>query len=165
MILWIIFSLILHLLAFYLIIHLVQRLKHLEQQHPEELKREIEETMTAYLTDMEQENDRFIQELNKSKKHEVIQSNEPTNHEKQGKAIDGKDNVMNKSKQQVTYDAVTDWIPPIKSTNEERHESSLLAKALHLKQKGQSITEIAKALGRGEGEIALLLKINEKKTL
>ncbi|MFD2616864.1 DUF6115 domain-containing protein [Terrilactibacillus laevilacticus] len=165
MTLWMIFSLILHLLAFYLIIQLVQRLKHVEQQHPEELKREIEEMMTAYLTDIQQENDRFIQELNKQKKNEEIKSNKKANHEERDKINDDIDNVINKSYQQATEDADIDWIPPIKSTSEEKYESSLLAKALHLKQKGQSITEIAKALGRGEGEIALLLKINEKKTL
>ncbi|RYM07159.1 hypothetical protein EWH99_00360 [Sporolactobacillus sp. THM7-7] len=61
--LWLTFHFILIILAFYLILHLYQRIRVLEASDPEKNRREIEEVMSGYLNEIREENDRLAEKV------------------------------------------------------------------------------------------------------
>ncbi|TCP30307.1 hypothetical protein EV207_106130 [Scopulibacillus darangshiensis] len=119
-------SFILNLAAFYLIFLLFQRLKAVENESPQNVKREIEELMTAYLADLGEENDALVARL----------------------------------KEQISPTNSDAWFPHVDDIV-DKFEEPLLSKAVKLQQKGYNVTDIAKELDKGEGEIELLLKFNK----
>ncbi|RYL95318.1 hypothetical protein EWI07_02090 [Sporolactobacillus sp. THM7-4] len=189
-VIWTAFSFILIILAFYLILHLYQRIRVLEQVHSDRTLQDIEEAFTTYLADVREENDRFaariqtMMEKRSRSENETMNVNDgqseageeikPAKDKEPGIPKNGADfeRYLNKQiaassspQRQVNAQAgigsEEDWMPPI----EEMHdtvEESLYVQAVKLQKKGYTVTEIARQLNRGKGEIELLLKFQGK---
>lgn len=188
--LWVIGSLILHLLTFYIIIHLFQRLGSVQKVDRDQIIQDIEEVFTAYLTDIQEENNRLADELKAfsgsdrstrpagaEEGKSIVQSPDHHLEELKGEGvIDKKNQTLAKKAAPVLpktsggnpretekQNMEKTWMPPIDDV-QDTFEESLLSKAVKLQKKGYNVTEIAKTLDRGKGEIELLLKFNEKVT-
>ncbi|MDE5412939.1 DUF6115 domain-containing protein [Alkalihalobacterium chitinilyticum] len=158
-------SLVLHLLTFLWIVTLLQKINN--QQTPavdeEKLKREIEDLLFAYTSEMKEENQQLLEQLNKYKQEsstassikrsedqvkapEVMMSTEMKEENKRPPA----------SKEQIEYE---DYQPPALEVEEtEMYEQSNTAKVLSLSKQGYSAEEIAKKLQLGKGEVELMIK-------
>ncbi|MCO7125971.1 hypothetical protein NIE88_09310 [Sporolactobacillus shoreicorticis] len=72
------------------------------------------------------------------------------------------ESVSRKADASVPFKGNTEgWVPPTEDIQDQIEESPYL-KAIKLKNKGYTVTEIAKAMNRGTGEIELLLKLQGK---
>lgn len=185
---WVIGSLILHLLTFYIIIHLFQRLNNVQKVDRDQIISDIEEVFTAYLTDIQEENNKLADELKaladrnrsalsaESDQEEAAAAPLLPNHRpvalKSGNAAPKKqmpaekpapalDETGSGSKNSENPSEEPAWLPPVDDV-QDTFEESLLSRAVKLQKKGYNVTEIAKSLDRGKGEIELLLKFNEK---
>jgi hypothetical protein len=138
--------------------------------------REMEETISTYLIEMKEENDAFISSLHKSKN----EHSDPKNNTKlQQKSASSKNEVEElgspANKRLNAYKAYKKpaasvqsnddgggWSPLVPDESMVNEEKSLVNKVIDLQQKGLSIEEIAKSMGKGKTEIELLLKFNQK---
>lgn len=186
--LWITFNFLLIILAFYLILQLYQRIRLLQQTNSKQLTQEIEDICAAYLEDARAENDRLISTLNESLKTEPSSRQKSTT--KRGRPSRAKKTDINPQVEEQDHDQSTpfsqvlknesalqesavekkvptagreknEWMPPVDEVS-DKVEESLYLQALKLKNKGNTITEIAKELNRGRGEVELLLKFQGK---
>ncbi|MFX3618485.1 MAG: hypothetical protein ACE3JK_13270 [Sporolactobacillus sp.] len=183
--LWIVFNFVLILLAFYLILHLYQRIRLLQQSHAEDIAKEIEAAFDVYLEDIKAENAHFAEQLKQmlqeqrtpagrkntrkkvqptTAKNEDVSSEIPA--QDAGRAfrdvLTEQASYQKKSTDNRQPAASVDWVPPTDQITDALEESPAL-QAMNLQKKGLSVTEIARKLGRGEGEIQLLLKFQEKR--
>lgn len=126
----------------YLIIHLFQRVKQLESQDISSAKQEIEESLTAYITDIKEENEAFLKALD-AKETEPVEK----------KVSPPKDRIIKNTEE-------PGFTPSVKAV-EDAYEPTLTSQVLALNDKGFSVTEIAKKLNKGKGEISLLLKFKK----
>lgn len=168
MIVLLIFSIILHFFTFYWLVILIQRIKKVEDSQPESLKEEIEESLTAYLLDMKDENEQLLKHLKPLLETKVEAENNVQKRENRvavqepmpSSVIENKDDKgMNNAKEGREEDEALLFEPP-KMIEEETFEPSLTGQAISLYQQGYNVTEIAKKLNRGKGEIELLIKFN-----
>lgn len=135
-------SFLAHFAMIYVIIHLFQRVKHLESQDPVSQKRDIEETLTAYITDIKEENESFLNAI--QKKQQPKEERAPLPEVKPSKPVE-----------EVSYH------PPTPE-QDDMFEQSLTSQVLTLSNQGFSVTEIAQKLNKGKGEVQLLLKLKKK---
>lgn len=182
----------LQLLSFYFLIILNTKLakfKDLEKKQ-ERLMREMDDTITAYLAEMKDENDRLIKELQNVKQPEIAASSlqqieqsvtpmeQSSSDLTQGTKSDSslsldKDSriyvpkkiVANAySRQQHTGAKKAQAVPSPKEemANLPEKEKMLTVEqqALELAKQGKSVEEIAKQLQKGKTEIELLLKFH-----
>lgn len=143
-------SFLLHAAAFYWIFQLKRRLSE---------NSEIEGVLAVYTEEMKEENEKLIrrlQELESQNKMEEIETSgeplvdpAPINHK-----------ISNSNDDEVK----NSYIPPADSDHgKEQFKPSVEAQALSLSKQGLGHEEIAKKLGRGKGEIELLLRLSGKK--
>jgi len=179
----------LQLLSFYFLIILNTKLakfKDLEKKQ-ERLMSEMDDTISVYLAEMKDENDRLIKELQNvspselaatsvqqtvsfetqkeraSSLAEVEAKNEsPLSLDKDARIYVPKTIVANAySRQQQTTTTVVSTPSPLKVEQKERvKELTTEQQALSLAKQGKSAEEIAKQLQKGKTEIELLLKFH-----
>ncbi len=133
----------------YLIIHLFQRIKQLESQDFSTSKREIEETLTAYVTDIKEENEAFLKALQAKDKDLPLRPVDDETEKRQPESYSRRP-----EKQETAFS------PPV-NNEADTFEQSLTSQVLDLNEQGMSVTEIAKKLNKGKGEIGLLLKFKK----
>lgn len=189
---WMTLNFLLLILAFYLILQLYQRVKD-QQSDAKQETGDLEKLFAAYLEDIRKENDRVIQVLTDSagkkrpRRKTVTRKNPSTSPETAEKASADaetashaisfsqllKEETGNRSQDTKTAErkktAVNEnmterWIPPINDISDQ-FEESLPVRAMKLKEKGYTATQIAKELNMGNEEIELLLKFQGKKNL
>ncbi|RXI97981.1 hypothetical protein DS745_16660 [Anaerobacillus alkaliphilus] len=170
---FIIVSFLLHFLAFFIIVLLVQKMNAnnpKEQANDlEKLKREIEDLLVAYTTEMKEENEKLINKIAiKRKAYEKSQQNAVNKYDQpRTKIVDAKketaiiteETPKTSSKQVVIEEDV--FVPPLISETEDIVEQSTTAQVLSLANQGFSAKEIAKKLKIGDGEVELLLKFHK----
>lgn len=180
----------LQLLSFYFLIILNTKLakfKDLEKKQ-ERLMREMDDTISVYLTEMKDENDRLIKELQNVSQPEVAagsmlqaehirapkerasspavqesHSDSSLNLDKEPRSYVPKNVVANAySRQQQTSSKRMQSASPPKVEEQKKLEKVLTVEqqALELAKQGKSTEEIAKQLQKGKTEIELLLKFH-----
>lgn len=137
--------------------------------------REMEETISTYLIEMKEENDAFISSLHKSKNEHSEPKNKTELPQKSVSKHKNEEPGSPANKRLNAYKAYKKpaasvqrnedeggWSPLVPDESRENEEKSLVNKVITLQQKGLSIDEIAKSMGKGKTEIELLLKFNQK---
>jgi hypothetical protein len=165
---------IISLLAIIILYTRQNRFIDLEKRQGKMLQ-EMEETISNYLIEMKEENDAFISSLHKSKNEHSDQENKTEIPQKS--ASEHKDEELGSpaNKRLNAYKAYKKpaasvqrnddgggWSPLVPDESMVNEEKSLVNKVITLQQKGLSIEEIAKSMGKGKTEIELLLKFNQK---
>jgi len=179
----------LQLLTFYFLIILNTKLakfKDLEKKQ-ERLMSEMDDTISVYLTEMKDENDRLIKELQNVSPSELaatsvqqtvsyepqqeqaysaaeqeLKKDRPLSLDKDARLYVPKNIVANAySRQRQTTETIASSPMPLKvEQKEEVKELTMEQKALNLAKQGKSTEEIAKQLQKGKTEIELLLKFH-----
>lgn len=180
----------LQLISFYFLIILNTKLakfKDLEKKQ-ERLMREMDDTISVYLAEMKEENDRLIKELQSVSQSEIaasslhqteqymtpqeqptlpvvheVKSDSSLSLEKDARIYVPKNIVANAySRQQHTTSKMVKTAPPLKVEEQKEAENLLTVEqqALELAKQGKSPEEIAKQLQKGKTEIELLLKFH-----
>ncbi|SPT99883.1 coupling factor for flagellin transcription and translation [Lysinibacillus capsici] len=180
----------LQLISFYFLIILNTKLakfKDLEKKQ-ERLMREMDDTISVYLAEMKDENDRLIKELQSVSQSEIaasslqqteqymtpqeqptlpvvheVKSDSSLSLEKDARIYVPKNIVANAySRQQHTSSKVVKTASPLKVEEQKEAEKLLTVEqqALELAKQGKSPEEIAKQLQKGKTEIELLLKFH-----
>lgn len=191
---WMTLNFLLIVLAFYLILQLFQRVR-MQQAVTKQETADLEKLFAAYLEDMKNENDRVIRALSESaekkrtgrRKSAVrpakAQSAEPVSStpldsgekgttvpfhqvlKKEEAGFQEQNRVQTTGTQQAIREHTEKgWMPPVDEIS-DRLEESLPLQAIKLKEKGYTVTQIAKQLEMGKEEIELLLKFQGKKKL
>ncbi|WP_376844416.1 DUF6115 domain-containing protein [Camelliibacillus cellulosilyticus] len=138
----IIFSLCLHLVSFYLITIMSQKINLLKAEETER-EAKMEEAMAKHLAGIREENERFIARLDEAIIHKTATGGLPDND---GDHTD-----------QISINGVAD------SNDIEDHlEQSVVSRVLYLFDKGEKPEAIAKRLDIGKGEVDLMLKLHQK---
>lgn len=133
---------------------------------------EMEETISAYLIEMKEENDAFIESFHKREGSSAARGTDPEGHtgahsadEKPfspaNKRLNAAKAYKNNSSAEVS-DPGEGWSPPLPDSFGTDEEGTLTAQVLKFYEKGQSVEDIAKKLGKGKTEIELLIKFNQK---
>ncbi|HET7578461.1 MAG TPA: helix-turn-helix domain-containing protein [Bacillales bacterium] len=130
-------SFIAHAAAFYWIFQLKKRLNEAA---------EVENVLAVYIEEMKEQNDEMIHFLKDFQ-------TEPPSVEKEGPL--SSDEEVKRDSAEGPYSP----LPPDESRKEDRFETSMEAQVLALADQGMNHEEIAKKLGRGKGEVALLLRL------
>lgn len=133
------FSFFLHIVAFWMIYSLHNKLK---QNHSTDLE-EIIELLELYLDELKEENKQLMDELNNNKSF--------SSQEKEFEVIE--DELNN-------HPVQNDELPLEKV---DLMETSLEAEVLHLHQKMYTPNDIARKLNCGKTEVELIIKFHEKK--
>lgn len=180
----------LQLISFYFLIILntkFAKFKDLEKKQ-ERLMREMDDTISVYLAEMKDENDRLIKELQSVSQSEIaassllqteqymtpqeqptlpvvheVKSDSSLSLEKDARIYVPKNIVANAySRQQHTSSKMVKTAPPLKVEEQKEAEKLLTVEqqALELAKQGKSPEEIAKQLQKGKTEIELLLKFH-----
>lgn len=179
----------LQLLTFYFLIILNTKLakfKDLEKKQ-ERLMSEMDDTISVYLTEMKDENDRLIKELQNVSPSELaatsiqqtvsyepqqeqaysaaeqeLKKDRPLSLDKDARLYVPKNIVANAySRQRQTTETIASSPMPLKvEQKEEVKELTMEQQALNLAKQGKSTEEIAKQLQKGKTEIELLLKFH-----
>ncbi|WP_209122360.1 DUF6115 domain-containing protein [Alkalihalobacillus sp. BA299] len=161
-------SLVLHLLTFLWIITLLQKVNN-QQTSPineEKLKRDIEDLLVAYTTEMKEENEFLLEQIKKYQQTSTATKNGDEKENGQQKTIlktatvkskkEHKGRVQAQPKEKVKYE---EYQPPeIEGEKPDLYEQSNTAKVLLLSKQGLSSEEIAKKLNLGKGEVELMIK-------
>jgi hypothetical protein len=165
---------IISLLAIIILYTRQNRFIDLEKRQGKMLQ-EMEETISTYLIEMKEENDAFISSLNKSKNEHSDQKNKTEIPQKSSSKHKDEELGSPSNKRLNAYKAYKkpaesiqrnddggEWSPLVPDESRLNEEKSLVNKVITLQQKGLSIEEIAKSMGKGKTEIELLLKFNQK---
>ncbi|UOQ47849.1 hypothetical protein MUN88_17610 [Gracilibacillus caseinilyticus] len=146
----ILFSFIIHIITFIIIRHLKNRIDnmHAVEERVDAQVKSIEDTLALYLVEIKEENEQFIQDIMNT------QHSSTKNKPKNSPSTDSEYNT----KQSENY-------IPISATDqvEDVVEHSLAASILHLRQQGLAVNQIAKQLNKGQTEVELILKFQQKK--
>ncbi|XXM73545.1 DUF6115 domain-containing protein [Lysinibacillus sphaericus] len=124
---------------------------------------EMEETISAYLIEMKEENEAFIDRLQKRRDSGASGDKSGAGTADAGPASPANKrlNAAKAYKNNSSAGAVDPdqgWTPILPEFTEEE---TLISQVLHLHEKGLSIEDIAKKLGKGKTEIELLIKFNQ----
>lgn len=164
MIIIIIILFLLQIVSFYIIALLYLKMGKLNdvEKKQRKLMDEMEESIAAYLTELKDENDRFLQQISIQQKKDKAshQSNignavDIVSHAEQGWFEQPKIPVR---KAINTYQKNSGTSPTKKNSEEETETASIRKKVSQLAAEGYSIEEIAKKVGVGKTEIELMLK-------
>lgn len=134
-------SFILHAVTFYWIFSLKKRLS---------VASEMEDLLAVYLDDMKEQNDEWIRSVKTLQEPEKKE-----NHSTVPESVV----AVEKKKESVS----PDYQPLDLPSHEDKGEFSVEGQVLSLHAQGLEYEEIAKKLGRGKGEVELLLRLAESK--
>lgn len=151
-------SFLLHAVSFYGIFHLKQRLKETS---------EIEAILAAYTEEMKEENDRLLRQIKALRKDTPQTFGETSISGQQEDGIDSSQQQLTLPDDEQPTESedfmITETDESSVKDGKEKTEESLETKALSLANEGLKQEEIAKKLGRGKGEIELLLRLSKAK--
>ncbi|WP_175638877.1 hypothetical protein [Metabacillus schmidteae] len=171
-------SLLLHVVAFYFIIVLYMKystMKNLSDTQRQILE-ETENSMTSFLIDMKDENDKFMKTLLSSSdlkkqpiNEELIGLNRTSNAEPYNVKVSNESNKTNKivSDQNSIelpshlsgIDEMQDIVEITQTDNKKK--PSFEVEAINLYKEGYNVEQIAKKLNKGKTEVELLLKFRQ----
>lgn len=157
-----IMSFILHGVTLYALILLYKK-QQLGQMTPEELaqqKAEIEDLLMAYTTEIKDENDKL---LNKMNRQQMTSAPADLSGKKVDQPVDEPllkatlhQSPANKREENETKPT---YVPPLPN-EEEQYETSIEMQALKMYKEGYTVTDIAKKLKKGKGEVELMVKFH-----
>lgn len=164
-------SLLLHLVSFFVIVILYQRIENQKPLDKEKTVKEIEDLLLSYTAEMKENNEKLakrISELPVAERNQVFKNEaaedarpEGTSPAQINKEAEGKrtpDSVRETgSEMPEKYSRYTPPVPGMEKEEESLKPSST-SKVLSLSKQGYSKDEIAKQLEMGAGEVELLLK-------
>lgn len=157
---------IIQMIGFYVIVLLytkVSKFNDLEKKQ-QKLMAEMDDSIAAYLAELKEENERLItiiekrqQSIHSNSKHSTTTIDKEVNHKGKENGHFPKPkiplNVAMQSYQSYSKSTFENEVSmPMEVEMDER------TKAITMHEKGKSIEEIAKALGKGKTEVELLLK-------
>ena len=150
-----VFLFILQIISFYFIALLYTKLSKFQdlERKQESLMNEMENSFSAYIAEMKDENDRLLAELGKE-----------TNSQSPKRTIDVQSNHEAKQpipKTFVSKQLAASTYTQMKQTPKMTEPESTQEKVLYYQDKGMSIDEIAKFLQIGKTEVELFLKFRE----
>lgn len=160
------------IVAFYWILMLTQRIKGLEASEAVSNALEIQDQLDEHLKAIREENARFLKEVEERiKEHnDTFVEIKRKEHELNATLMStGVKNGPASSLSKQTTDAIPgreneSWAPPVDIEEPiDVMETSLLSRILQLQEDGLSTEKIAKQLSLGKGEVALMLKLHEKR--
>ena len=174
MIISIVVLFILQILAFFFIVLLqvkIARFNQLEEKQ-NRLMRDMDTTISAYLLQMREENDRFIAQLTATKPSgpvvvkaessvDFVEATEvplPKVEVKKPRVVMPKKTVAKAYQQQETHTTPKVEEAVVQKEQESSSAPMLVQQAISLQEQGLTIEEIAKRLQKGKTEIELLLK-------
>ncbi|MCF6137134.1 DUF6115 domain-containing protein [Pseudalkalibacillus berkeleyi] len=151
-------SFVIHIITLLSLIVLWKRYQANDHQEIQRAKKEMEDILVAYTTEMKEENDAFLLELRQ------VANQSPKPHDGQtditlNKQNENEEQVNDKPAAAQTEDTI-DYAPPI-NYEEETYGPSLISQVLSLQGRGLSLDEIAKSLNKGKGEIELMIKFHQ----
>jgi hypothetical protein len=162
-------SLCLNIACFYWILILSQRLNAFQESDSTSNPEALQEQLDEHIERLRQENAQFLYDL------EARLNKGPSSVPKPsfGQVLKEQD-LMSFEAKEVTGQTVerAEQVNPheprtLEETNLEASidvlETSVTAQILHLKEQGLSVDKIAKKLKMGTGEVALMLKLHEKR--
>jgi hypothetical protein len=134
---------------------------------------EMEETISTYILEMKEENDAFMNNLNKNKQEKKTQNQsegkekpQATKYKEMGSHANKRLNASKAYNKPVVVpdksEGENDWESLFPFEEGITQEDTLVNRVITMHQDGLSIEEIAKRLGKGKTEIELLLKFNQK---
>ncbi|MDQ0230507.1 hypothetical protein [Metabacillus malikii] len=167
-------SLLLHIVAFYFIVVLFTRysaMKNVAETQSTMLE-EAENSLTNFLIEMKDENNRLIQQLT-SNSAASVQENSSEHVGKHSKNTDEKNSELELDSNNGANDLLDlpnylqdlsdiKDVVEIKTEQVEDKPLPFEKKVIDLYEKGYSIEKIAKQLNKGKTEIELLLKFQQK---
>lgn len=162
-------SFFLHAVSLLAIILLFTRQNRLTEvkEKQQKLVGEMEEMMAAYILEMKDENERFIQELGSAaeaqrerKKSQAVHMVQKEEHPAQpeGETHDVPVIMPNLQRARANKIYKAQQSPEASAESDERKESTIS----QLKKEGYSIEEIARKLDKGKTEVELALKFQQK---
>jgi hypothetical protein len=166
------FSFILNAISLFLIIILFIRYSHLSklEKKQEKMMNEMESVMTSFLLEMKEENEMFLQKLQKkqteqkSETKKLNQQRSSARKEYTHPPIEQVKDIVeiSSSKTIVSERSLPEKEAKIGPKETVDPMETLLAQVQILQNEGLSIEEIAKKLNKGKTEIELLLKFRQR---
>ncbi|WP_409253727.1 DUF6115 domain-containing protein [Bacillus sp. SCS-153A] len=171
------------LLAIVILYTRQNRLVELEKRQEKAVK-EMEDVISSYLLEMKEDNDRFLQQFQAVKEGKLDRSQEKVekikqaaenavmveNRESEKKTEDAPFNTASYKRQSAVKaykheagDASTTDTQQSRPQTPISKEESTYKQILNLQQKGYTLEDIAKELGKGVTEVELLLKFRQNK--
>ena len=164
----VIVSLALHFVSFYIMVILYQKIDRQKPLNQEKMHSEMEDLLLSYTTEMKENNERLARRINKLTTNPPLgQVNESLGKEAvKPKQKDKESERIASEPSEYTIKAERDneeylqYEPPLpkEDTEETTIDSFSTSRILSLYQQGFSISDIAKKMHMGAGEVELLLK-------
>lgn len=148
-----------------LIFFLYQKIQSISQYEKDFEKRvnEVEDLLSSFLLEIKDENEKFLKTValieekeKEAKVNHTLNDNEVRLKEQQ--ISDQQNNEKSNHSQKLQSDFQLDSI----SVNDRVDRPSIQAQVMHLYDQGYSINEIAKKFNKGNTEIELIVKFNQK---
>jgi DNA repair exonuclease SbcCD nuclease subunit len=171
MIYLVLISLVLHLISFFIIVVLFQRLDNQKPLDKEKTLKEMEDLLISYTTEMKENNEKLARRmahLTPAVKATPVVTPKPSFEQKETEPFTEEvDELNSKNDKEDVNERVeetsdtkyAEYEPPLPSSEKEDIvEPSDTSKVLSLSKQGYTEQEIAKKLDMGAGEVALLLK-------
>ncbi|QHS22273.1 hypothetical protein GWK91_04620 [Virgibacillus sp. MSP4-1] len=159
----VIFSLILHAIVFIFIIYLYRRFSQNSSGMSVQERKEMEDMLSSYITEMKEENERLLNILNENGKNVKEKQTEPDSRENSSpipdtyvEPVQKKDTTAKETKNAENYNPETIVV------EDEAEGVSDHAKALQLYNDGLTTEEIAQKLNKGKTEIELFIKFQSQ---
>ncbi|MGV3488268.1 MAG: DUF6115 domain-containing protein [Tuberibacillus sp.] len=150
-------SLLLHLVTFYIIIILVQRINQIKDQHNDDVLSNMDALLESHLEAVRLENQALIEKMEASMAKKNPGAGKKPKPQVHKTTSDASVTAMNEKKEPdiaaLPVENIVDHI-----------EQSETAQVLHWHEKGMSSQEIAKKLDMGHGEVELIINLNKKRT-
>lgn len=170
---------IIQIISFYFLALLYTKVSNFDnlEKKQRKLMEEMDDSIAAYLTELKDENDRLIDQLNHKAEHK---KESPINNSTNKKYMPIEEEIHQQKTKAPTFDVKTPVIPlnialksygtskqsetevnsePLKINPAEKElETDDRTRALKLHDAGESVEEIAKLLGKGRTEVELILK-------
>ncbi|MGJ9381437.1 DUF6115 domain-containing protein [Salipaludibacillus sp. CF4.18] len=158
----VIISLALHFVSFYIMILLYQRMERTKPLDKEKTMKELEDLLLSYTTEMKDNNERLARRVSKLSANSSPKVNEHRKIENIPEPITDPDqSLVNTFPDSADHEEdYKEYEPPLpdETSEEIALDSSTTSRVLSLYKRGNSITDIAKELRIGAGEVELLLK-------
>ncbi|UTR10841.1 hypothetical protein MM300_00440 [Evansella sp. LMS18] len=154
-----IISFLLHLVCFYFIILLYQRLKHQEPFDKEKTLNEMEEMLLAYTTEMKENNEKIARIVSRKLNSQSAGPKPEDRSTDAGPDDYGREQEGPEGEILAFHAEQKEYTPPL--PDEEKAvsvDTSPQSRVLSLHNEGYTINEIARKLNMGTGEVELLIK-------